>query len=544
VKAISTKHVLRSALAGGVLALALGSCGKVGEEGKLQIDSNTNWLMRCGSDNECSGSLRCYCGQCSQPCSESNECGLLAGAECAASGGAVCTNEPSVGGLCVLGCSEDADCGPDFTCTERQCVPKPCTGGYQSWDEVLAMVAADTNTLDTDDATFTRYVSLANRWSYGACGRTLTAERQGLSKLLNSLSRSTVITTPTPVDADETLYRINLRDYEWDQTILIANTFYRDAWEAIATNNPFAVPFAGEDADDAVASTDTSIPLMFANSFIATATRPDIYYAILGTEDTYDAQVADLGVDPTLPGVRAGFDGIIAVRRPLGNYAGYLWDLGSVDGGQASVLRDPLQAPDGEHQLLFSLPNGLQAFAYTGASGQRLNDSDTLLDTNQNNFRATVPLTPFRQHSPRPSINDAVRDNLDRSDPGLYPLTIENAIVAAYPGREAITTQIDLDYETYTRPALEAALVNPLLPEPIAVAFAEYDRDMVIEDVAGELMITKEQLERNMALLDPAFSVLEENGFMDRDDFALLFREALCTMSVVNENVPDPILCL
>lgn len=541
-KAISTKHVLRSALAGGFLALALGSCGKVGEEGKLQIDSNTNWLMRCSSDDQCSGSLRCYCGQCSQPCSESDECGLLAGAECAASGGAVCTNEPGVGGLCVLGCSGDADCGPDFACTESQCVPKPCTGGYQSWDDVYQMVARDAASLDADDATSTRYVSLANRWSYGACGRTLTAERQGLSKLLNSLSRSTVITPPTPIDADQTLYRIDLRDYEWDETVLLASTFYDDAWEAIAASNPFAVSFVGDDADEAIADTGTTIPLMFANSLIATATRPDIYYAILETGDTYDAQLADLGVDPTLPGERAGFDGIIAVRKPLGNYSGYLWDLGSVDGGQASVLRDPLQTATGEHQLLFSLPNGLQAFAYTGATGRRLNDSDTLLDTDQNNFRAAVPLTPFRQHSPKPGVNDAVRDNLEGSDPGLYPLAIENAVVAAYPGREAITAQIDADFETFTRPALEAALVNPILPEPISTAFAEYDRDLLLEDVAGELMVTKEDLQQNLVLLDPAFSVLDV-GFMDRDDFALLFRDALCVLTVVNENAPAPELC-
>jgi hypothetical protein len=542
VKAISTKHVLRSALAGSLLALALGSCGKVGEEGKLQIDSNTNWLMRCSSDDQCSGSLRCYCGQCSQPCSESDECGLLAGAECAASGGAVCTNEPSVGGLCVLGCSGDADCGPDFTCTESQCVPKPCTGGYQSWDDVYASVASDAGSLDADDATSMRYVSLANRWSYGACGRTLTAERQGLSKLLNSLSHSPRITPPTPVDADQTLYRIDLRDYKWDQPTLVASTTYDDAWEAIAANNPFAVSFVGDDAYDAIADTNTRIPLMFANSFIATATRPDIYYGVLGTRDTYAAQLTELGVDPTLPGDQAGFDGIIAVRRLLGARSGYLWDLGSVDGGQASILRDPLQAPQGEHQLLYSLPNGLQAFAYTGATGQRLNDSDTLLDTNQTNFRAVVPLTPLRQHSPVPNVNDAIRDNLDASDPGLYPLAIESAIVAAYPGREAIVALLESDYEAFTRPALEAAGVNAGLPEPISAAYAEYDRDLLLEDVAGELMITREALQQNIALLDPAFSVLE-GGFMDRDDFAQLFREALCVLTAVNENLPAPELC-
>lgn len=544
-KAISMKHVLRSAIAGGLLALALGSCGKVGDEGDgdtLQIDSNTNWLMRCSSDDQCSGSLRCYCGQCSQPCSESQECGLLAGAECASTGGAVCTTEPNSGGLCILGCSGDAECGPDFTCTDRQCVPKPCNGGYKSWDDVLAMVAFDLSRLDADDAVFSRYVSLANRWSYGACGRSLTAERQGLSKLVNSLSRSTTITPPTIIDADETLYRINLLDYDWDRPIAVAGTAYTDVWEAIALNNPFAVFFVGDDADDAVADTNTTIPVMMANSFIATATRPEFYYAITGIPNSYEEQRGDLSIDPNLPGSHAGYDGIIAIHRPLGAYSGYLWDLASVEGGQAAVYRDPLQNTASERQLIYTLPNGLQAFMYTGADGQRLNDSDVLLDTNVSNFRATVPLTPLRQHSPRPSVTDAVRDNLERSDPGLYPLAIENAIVAAYPGREAITQQIDADYEAYTWPALQAAGVNVVLPEPITTAFDEYDRDLLMEDVAGELMVTKEMLDENLVLLDPAFNILR-NGFMDRDDVALLFHEALCIMTSVNVNTPAPESC-
>src|SRR5688572_22249313 len=97
--------------------LAAGSCGKASDSTPFQLDSNTNWLKRCDADDQCDGSLRCYCGQCSLPCAGGDECSLLAGAECASSGGAVCSDQPGAGGLCVLGCSSDQDCGLDFACT-------------------------------------------------------------------------------------------------------------------------------------------------------------------------------------------------------------------------------------------------------------------------------------------------------------------------------------------------------------------------------------------------------------------------------------------
>jgi hypothetical protein len=175
------------------------------------------------------------------------------------------------------------------------------------------------------------------------------------------------------------------------------------------------------------------------------------------------------------------------------------------------------------------------------AAGILMNDSDLFLDTTQSNFRAIVPRTPLRQHSPKPSVHDEVADYV-ASNPGAFSPEARAAIAAAYPGQEAIIALIESDYDTFTRHALEAASVDLRLPEPITTAFDEYDRDMAIEDVAGELMLPKEELEDNLVLLDPAFVVLE-GGFMDRDDFALLFADAFCTLSVVNDNVPEPEWC-
>jgi hypothetical protein len=547
VKALNRIHVLRSALAGVLLAGAVGSCGKAADGGgqeDLQIDSNTNWLMRCDADDQCSGSLRCYCGQCSQPCSESNECRLLAGAECASSGGAVCTDQPSAGGLCVLGCTSDGECGPDFTCTNSQCVPTPCTGGYQSWDSVYATVANDLARLDADDATFTRYASIANRWVDGACGPTLTAERQGLSKFVNSLSLDATVTPPLQIDAAGTLYRINLRDYGWDRPVEISGHAYADVWEALIASNPFAVPFVGDDADDAVADSGTSIPVMFSNSLIATGTRPEVYYAILDIPPSYDELLADLGVDPAEPGVRAGYGDrpeVIATHRELGFRSGYLWELRVIDGPSGALFNDPLQNPTGERQLLFTLANGLQAFAYAESAGLRTDDSDLLLDTNEDNFRAVVPRTPLRQHPQGPSLTDQVRAYM-ADNPDRFSAEALAAISAVYPGAEAISELIRSDYETFTRPALEAAGIDLRLPEPIMKTYDAYNGDMTLEDVAGDFLLTAGDVSDNLSLLDPAFTVLD-GGVMDRDDFALLYRQGLCTLSVVLENLPSPEWC-
>lgn len=111
------------ALSSLALALSAGSCGKVKEGGQPLFDSNTNWLVPCVADDQCSGSLRCYCGQCTKPCGQDAECSLLSDALCAESSEVLCGQSASAGGLCVRGCAADAECGPRFSCSAGQCVP-------------------------------------------------------------------------------------------------------------------------------------------------------------------------------------------------------------------------------------------------------------------------------------------------------------------------------------------------------------------------------------------------------------------------------------
>lgn len=538
-------RVLRATLAGGLLSVAIGSCGRVADEQPLQIDSNTNWLLRCDVDAQCSGSLRCYCGQCTQPCASTGECGLLEGAECAPTGSALCGDQPALGGLCVLGCREDAECGPDFSCTDNQCVPKPCSAPFQSWDEVLQSVVADLQSLDADDQEFARYISLANHAPFALCDGSLARERQALSKSLNSLSTATTITMPVVIDVAETLYRIDLREYRWDRAGRYAGLEYPNAWEAVAANNPFAVRFVGSQANAASSFTASNHPVMFADSFIATATRPDLYAAILGVPNDYRVLVAQLDLDryAGAPVIRAGFrarDEFIASHWQTQSYSGYLWEIAAVGAPPGALFEDPTLTPAGERAVIYTLPNGLQAFAFMSADNRRLDDSDVFLDLNLSNFRAAAPLSLLREHSPRVNVRDEVRAHVS-ANPALFEPDIGAWILEQYVEQAELEALLASEAETFVIPALARAGVA-LGTEPISATVDAYNDDVSLADLAGETLVPTDELMDNLDLLDPAFVVLD-GGTMDRDDFAALFHQALCTLAVVNENVPDPELC-
>jgi len=342
------------------LGLALGSCGKVAEGDTALLDSNTNWLMRCTEDQQCSGALRCYCGICTKPCGQNSECRLLDGAECAESGESLCGEQAGAGGLCVLACSDDASCGPGFNCSSGQCVPRPCAAApIRSWDDVYQSINADLARSDADDTPYLRYFELGNssgdEESAGTCGLELSVKRQALTKLINSLSIDASVEVPTAIDVNERLYRIDLRDFAWDRPISVGGQLYTDGWEALIASDPYALSFTGADADDAISDTGTAVPVVLVDSFIAAATEPEVYYGFVGIEQRdvasdklNDYLEVELGIAVDEPAAfEAGFvDGrveFLAQRRDLEVRAGYVWVISDFGREPGALFADPLR---------------------------------------------------------------------------------------------------------------------------------------------------------------------------------------------------------
>jgi hypothetical protein len=142
------------------------------------------------------------------------------------------------------------DIQPEISCAD--------SGQQIDFDQLFQEINDDLSGEDADDQANYRYLVLTNRYNAGVCNDTqLDRDRQALVKMVNMLSTAPTIEEPFDVNGEGLIYRIDLRDYEWDRAITINGENFNDVWEGIAANNPYAVAFVGDDADDAVADTGT-----------------------------------------------------------------------------------------------------------------------------------------------------------------------------------------------------------------------------------------------------------------------------------------------
>src|SRR5208282_2707299 len=76
-----------------------------------------------------------------------------------------------------------------------------------------------------------RYFTLAHLANAGLSADEMQSYRHGLSKLVNSLSWGPRVVVPRAVDRSATLFRIDLRDYQWNEK----------TWDAVLAANPYSV---------------------------------------------------------------------------------------------------------------------------------------------------------------------------------------------------------------------------------------------------------------------------------------------------------------
>ena len=220
----------------------------------------------------------------------------------------------------------------------------------------------------------------------GESPETLNDYRIALSKLINSLSWRFEITNPTPIDTAQTIFYIDLRRYEWNTRT--------DVWTQIEQVYPYNIAFdpetqAGllEKLTQLQTETGSTVPFVHVDWFLATASLPPLYHDILGLPQTDHLLETQLEVDVAsnirnAPGIdvwRAGFNdsGVSknnrVVERHISRYGAY-WKsydfAGSV--GSQHIFTHPLDFTHDGGEIIFNLPNGLQAYFLVDANGNRL----------------------------------------------------------------------------------------------------------------------------------------------------------------------------
>lgn len=436
--------------------------------------------------------------------------------------------------------------------------PPSCEGQLFTFDELYERIEADLRLQRSSDRELLRYVTLTNRYNAGACADTLGRERFALIKLVNMLSTRAAITAPEPIDEDQLIYRINLRDYNWDREIEVDGRTFRDGWEAIIAASPYAVPFVGDQAEDVREDTLTDVPVMNADALLDVAALGELYYALIDVDvgqplASFVSDALGIDVEDNIAGgdaVRAGTtrsaisrQDRVVERHEIEVRFGAYWqsfDFAADDAGQ-SIFTDPFGFNQGGTEAIFSLPNGMLGFIIADEDDNIVGESNILLDTFQNDFVARTAVSCSNCHAQGYNpVVDEVRPFVSRNR-FIFGRDDFQAVNELYLEPADFADVIAEDSSYFLR-SLERAGLPTTGADPVAGTFRRFNLDLDLAGAAGELGVTPEELQRNLNLLDPSLGVLRELT-IDRDDFTAVFEESLCIMQFVANNQPDPDRC-
>ena len=265
---------------------------------------------------------------------------------------------------------------------------------------IVKLIAQDLDQVPEDKIEFTRYFSLAHLWNDTQGKEPTTDEdlryvRAAVSKLINSLSYQPRIVPPRIVDEDYgTLMAIDLRDYGWGV----------DDWDQILNSYPYALRIGGQDEKRIIRNTGgCSTPVIRADWFVNTCSRPPLYHTLLDIPNNAKVLEQKLGVDiprnfSSNQMMRAAFSGLksgvseqnrMVERHDQSGAGRFYWKSYDMLPGaerEHDFIRSPLgpvavtsqnqyQAAAFAHdggEIIFSLPNGLQAYMLVDGNDQRI----------------------------------------------------------------------------------------------------------------------------------------------------------------------------
>jgi hypothetical protein len=455
----------------------------------------------------------------------------------------------------------------DLFGTDDSCETLP----FFEQDDQIAAMAQDIASIDARDQPFTRYLTITYSSNAGDCegvGKAIQRQRYAIFKGINSVSTESTIGIPEAIDANKTIYRIDIRDYNWDRGIDLednGSVDFADGWEAIIANPltaAYAVEFTGDQADDLVADAATQVPFMPVNAFIQATEFGDLYYALIGaTANLFDFELNVLGIDTVAEIaddnlLRGGFSnsGVSKQERVLNRFdqetaGGYAyWISFDFDGGigavglaNESIYQDPIDFTFTGGEAIFNLPNGLQGYYVANAAGDRLAEAPVgiVIDPAQNNGVVTNGASCHSCHNAGMiSFTDTVRQFVIENRT-LFDNDTFEAVMNQYPSQAEFQAAMDRDSALHVN-SVERAGIPKGTPDPVSRLYLDFQLGNVdLTIAAGELQVTKEVLLDNLQELDPKLINLgDKDGYVDRLTFTETYLDSLCVLHSIDENIP------
>jgi formylglycine-generating enzyme required for sulfatase activity/serine/threonine protein kinase len=411
---------------------------------------------------------------------------------------------------------------------------------------ILQWIEKDLQGLNARSHRFTRYFTITHLYNAGRGPDELQTYRHGLAKLINSLSWGRRIVLPQPIDKERTVFRIDLRDYYWG----------KKEWDLIVAEYPYRVTHDTTEARSCYVATQCQVPYLRADWFVAVAARPPLYHDLLQLPTTAGELEKRLGVDVEQDlrqdwVVRAAFNnsGVAHHNRLLERHEaayGAYWksyDF-ATDIGRKDVRSFPLgPGPDKESfqhdggEIIFNLPNGLQAYLLVDDKGNRLDKGPLNIVVDKEAVRKGLNpevvngISCMACHVQGMNArDDQVREMTLRNR--VIPAATRDTILALYPPRARFADLLHEDAERF-RVAVEKTGSRLTSTDSVVALAGRYEGPADLNLVAAEAGMEPQVFQQALAeapKLARTFGVLhDKGGTMSRrqleNGFADLVRE-------------------
>ena len=422
--------------------------------------------------------------------------------------------------------------------------PKEVKREFISQSEVLKTILDDLTATSETQRTFFRYLTLTNLYNQTDAGGAaiipdLDPHRAAIGKLINSLSTNAKITVPKAIDEAGTIYRIDLRDYNWN----------RDQWDQIVSFYPYGIIGIDGQKENLIAKhSGSTMAYLRADWFTFAASQPPLYDRILDellgidpTQEGGDVHIqldAALGVDRLENlregrAMRAGFQysGVsganrLIERHELGSHQGAYWVSYDFTPLSAERTHDLTLAPlgpvgagltdDDDHmfhhdggEMIYHLPNGLQGYMLTTQDGKRLDRApiEIVQDDNRQDkviingiscmachdkgMKPPIKVTDLSKRT-LATMEDEVRPLVEAA--GILNFEESNLLRKLYPEPAVLQAAVKEDFERFTKAEMEATGGLSGASEPVLGLYKEFRGAVTARKLAAEFGLEYEEL--------------------------------------------------
>ena len=393
---------------------------------------------------------------------------------------------------------------------------------FVEWKTVLQAIRDDLQQAAPETRPHLRYFTLTHLYNNveGVTELEMRLYRAALSKALNSVSWEPDLVIPQALDAEQTVFRVDLRHLGWDDA----------KWRMMLKSYPYGMRFR-DVADDSLAQLDedvglyTQTPLCYlrADWFIVRGMRPPLYHDLLDLPKTTAELEKKLQVDVDRDFRqdrlrRAGFveSGVSAGNRVVDRHPaayGYYWksyDFKKTT-PRGNIMKFPLGPEFTNHpfealtfeqdggEMVFGLPNGLQGYYLTDGEGNRIDEGpiDVVRDQTETSGAPLIVTGLSCMSCHRHGMigfTDTLREgagSLGEARRKVRSLCPPPEEMKAFlnKDRTRFLTAIEFCTAPFLKVGDDADKSIELFPEPIGTIARKYEQRLSLADVACECLV-------------------------------------------------------